>query len=162
MSNTWKKGRGKLGVLQPLLGQWQTRAESDLGPVRCTRIFEPVMGGSYAQLRARWEYGDPSSGQTRKPYEEIALIGAGDDGTVTFWSFTSDGKRSVGRLADVRDCHPEAIGFEAQMPAGLARMVYWPAEDDGFIWVVEARNAKGWSRFLEHHYRPLGNQGDLR
>ena len=43
MSNTWKKGRGKLGVLKPLLGQWQTRAESDLGPVRCTRIFEPVM-----------------------------------------------------------------------------------------------------------------------
>ena len=143
---------------KPLLGQWQTRAESDLGPVRCTRIFEAVMGGSYVQLRARWEYGDPSSGPTRKPYEEIALIGAGDDGTVTFWSFTSDGKRSVGRLADVSDCHPEAIGFEAQMPAGLARMVYWPAEDDGFIWVVEARNAKGWSRFLEHHYRPLGKR----
>jgi hypothetical protein len=32
-------------------------------------------------------------------------------------------------------------------------MAYWPADDEGFIWVVEARNGQGWTRFLEHHYR---------
>ena len=37
----------------------------------------------------------------------------GDNGIVCFWSFTSDGKRSQGSLADVTDIHPEAIGFEA-------------------------------------------------
>ena len=50
------------------------------------------------------------------------------------------------------DLHPEAVGFEAQMPAGLARFAYWPEEGGGFVFVVESRNAKGWSRFVEHHY----------
>jgi len=54
-------------------------------------------------------------------------------------------------VADVTDLHPEAVGFEAHMPAGFARMAYWPA-GDGFIWVVESKNAKGWRRFVEHHY----------
>ena len=74
---------------------------------------------------------------------------------LSFWSFTSDGKRSTGALADVREVHPLAIGFEAQMPAGLARMVYWPAEGGGFRWAVESRTKKGWNRFTEHHYLPL-------
>jgi hypothetical protein len=148
MDKTWKKGRGKLGFLQPLLGRWTATAEGDvMGPVRCTRVFTPVLEGSYVRLEARWELGEG------KVYEEEALIGAGDDGTVGFWSFTSDGKRSQGALADATDLHPEAIGFEAQMPAGLARMVYWP-EEGGFVWVAESRNAKGWKRFVEHHYRP--------
>jgi hypothetical protein len=34
----------------------------------------------------------------------------------------------MGAFADVSDIHPEAIGFEAQMPAGLTRMAYWPDE----------------------------------
>jgi len=58
-------------------------------------------------------------------------------------------------VADVTDLHPEAVGFEAQMPAGLARMAYWPEEDGGFVWVVESKNAKGWRRFVEHRYRPV-------
>ncbi len=66
--------------------------------------------------------------------------------------FTSDGKRSEGTLADVTDVHPEAVGFEAQMPAGLARMVYWPDEAGGFRWAVESKNKRGWKRFTEHHY----------
>jgi hypothetical protein len=45
-----------------------------------------------------------------------------------------------------------ASGFEARMPAGLARFAYWP-EEGGFVWVVESRNAKGWSRLVEHHHR---------
>ena len=86
---------------------------------------------------------------------DVAIIGAGDDGVVSFWSFTSDGKRSQGQVADVSEIHPEAIGFEAQMPAGLARMAYWPDEDGkGFYWAVEAKVKRGWKRFTSHHYRP--------
>jgi hypothetical protein len=148
MARSWKKGRGKLGFLQPLLGRWTAEAETPMGTVRCSRVFEPILGGSYVQLTARWEFGPD------KVFTEIALIGTGGEGPVCFWSFTSDGKRSQGTLADVTDLHAEAIGFEAQMPAGLARMAYWPDEDGGFVWVVEAKNKKGWKRFTEHHYRP--------
>jgi hypothetical protein len=48
----------------------------------------------------------------------------------------------------------EAVGFEAQRPAGLARMAYWPDSDGDFFLVVESKNKKGWKRFLEHHYPP--------
>jgi hypothetical protein len=163
MAKTWKKGRGKLGFLQPLIGKWVASAESPMGPLQCTRSFTPF-GESYVRLDARWVFspgGKLSHEQTAmaakyagKPYEEIALIGVGDDGKVGFWSFTSDGKRSQGTVADVSDIHAEAVGFEAQMPAGLARMAYWPDDDGGFFWVVESKNKSGWNRFTEHHYRP--------
>jgi hypothetical protein len=94
-----------------------------------------------------------SPGKFSGPYEEVAIYGVGDVGQVGFWSFTSDGKRSQGTVADVTDLHDEAIGFEAQMPAGLARMAYWPDGEGGFFWVVESKNAKGWRRFTQHHYR---------
>ncbi|HEV3143591.1 MAG TPA: hypothetical protein VGZ47_06855 [Gemmataceae bacterium] len=169
MPRIWKKGRGKLGFLQPLLGQWLAETESPIGPMRCSRIFEEVLGGSYIRLQARWEMASatareqlPESYKSRGPYEEIAIIGVGDDGEVCFWSFTSDGKHSQGAVADVSDLHPEAIGFEAQMPAGLARMAYWPDENGGFIWVVESKNAKGWRRFTEHHYHPLPSSAKLK
>ena len=142
----WKKGRGKLGALEPLLGKWSATADSPQGEVRCDRTFLRVLGGSYIQLVAEWKYGDAV-------YEEIALFGVGADGKLTFWSFTSDGKRSEGSIADVSDIHPEAIGFEAEMPAGLARMAYWPEEGGGFGWAVEAKTKKGWNRFTEHHYK---------
>jgi hypothetical protein len=145
-SKLWKRGRGKLGLLSPLIGAWEAVAESPIGPVRCTRTFETVLGGNYVQLNAVWEFGD-------KKYRELAMIGVNPDGTLSFWSFTSDGKNSTGKVADVSEIHAEAIGFEAQMPAGLARMAYWPDENDGFHWVVEAKNKKGWKRFTEHHYR---------
>jgi hypothetical protein len=160
VGQNWKKGRGKLGFLKPLLGRWVAEAESPMGPVRCTREFEPVLGGSYIRLQARWVFGaaaakaegpEPAAGGGG--YEECALIGAGDGGKVGFWSFTSDGKRSQGTVADVSDLHPEAVGFEAKMPAGFARMAYWP-DGDGFRWVVESKTAKGWRRFAEHRYRP--------
>jgi hypothetical protein len=161
VARLWKKGRGKLGFLQPLLGKWVAETDSLMGPLRCTRIFEEALGGAFIRLQARWGFANPDSKKTlpesyknRGPYEEIALIGVADDGEVCFWSFTSDGKRSQGKLADVSDLHPEAIGFEAQMPAGLARMAYWPDGNGGFMWVVEAKNAKGWRRFTEHHYHP--------
>ena len=40
------------------------------------------------------------------------------------------------------------------MPAGRARMLYWPHEEAGFWFAVEARNKKGWKRFLEQHFVP--------
>jgi hypothetical protein len=159
----WKKGRGKLGLLQPLLGRWSATADSPMGPLRCTRVFEPVLGGAYVRLEARWLFGAaakeaaPQGADAAQPggqgYQEFALFGAGDGGGVAFWSFTSDGKRSQGTAADVTDLHPEAIGFEAQMPAGLARMAYWPDDEAGFFFAVESKTKKGWKRFLLHHYR---------
>ena len=149
MATIWKRGRGKLGALQPLLGRWQAEADSQLGPARCARVFERILAESYIQLTATWEIGTE-----RKAYQEVALFGVGGSGAMELWSFTSDGKRSHGRLADVSDLHAEAIGFEAQMPAGLARQAYWPTADGAIIWVVESRNARGWNRFTEHCYRP--------
>jgi hypothetical protein len=149
MSKAWKKGRGKLGFLQPLLGGWAAAADTPMGPVCCTRVFEPFFKGAYFRLVARWEFDGGS-----KVYEELALFGVNRAGTVDFWSFTSDGKQSHGTVADASDVHPSAIGFTAEMPAGLARMVYWPDDADGFCWAVESKNAKGWKRFTQHHYHP--------
>jgi hypothetical protein len=149
MPKLWKKGRGKLGVFVPLHGSWIADAESPMGPLRCRRQLAPVLGGNYLRLDVRWEFG---AAESARAYEELAIIGAGADG-VEFWSFTSDGKRSQGSLADVTDVHPEAVGFEAEMPAGRARMIYWPIEDGGFHWAVESKTKKGWNRFVEHHYR---------
>jgi hypothetical protein len=142
----WKKGRGKLGVLAPLIGSWQATADSPMGKVRCTRTFLPILGGSYVQLTARWEFAKGDA------YDEMAVYGVGDDGAVTFWSFTSDGKRSFGVLTAATDVHAEAIAFEAQVPAGIARMAYWPDDAGGFHWAVEAKTKKGWRRIAEHHY----------
>ena len=148
MDSIWTQGPGRLGMLQPLLGRWKAAAGSDMGPVRCSRNFEAILGGAYVRLEARWEFGGSA-----QVYEEEALIGTGDDGKVGFWSFTSDGKRSQGTEADVTDLHPQAVGFEARMPAGLARMAYWPDEEGGFVFAVESREPTGWNRFVEHHYR---------
>lgn len=130
----WKRGRGKLGVLAPLIGSWKATASTPMGPVTCTRTFEPVLGANYVRLTARWDF-------AKGAYEEMSMIGV-----------NADGKNSNGTLADVTDIHSAAIGFEAQMPAGLARMAYWPDDADGFHWSVEAKNKKGWKRFTEHHY----------
>lgn len=144
----WHKGRGKLGVLDPLLGGWQADADSPQGPVHCLRAFSRVLGGKYVQLSARWEF-------TGQAYEELVLFGVDEAAGVAFWSFTSDGKRSHGVLAAAPDVHREAIAFEAQMPAGLARQIYWPVGDGGFHWAVESKTKSGWNRFVLHHYRAI-------
>jgi hypothetical protein len=144
----WKKGRGKLGFLNPLMGVWQAETESEMGTVRVRREFKKILDGKFIQLFAHWEYEGGS-------YDELAMIGVNRDKEVRFWSFTSDGKQSEGKLVDVTDLHPEAFGFEAQMPAGLARMAYWPDEKNGFHWVVEAHTKKGWRTISEHHYLPV-------
>lgn len=144
----WKKGRGKLGVFQPLLGTWRAEAETEMGKVTCTRTFSRTLEGKYIRLDAHWQM---ESGV----YLELALFGVNPDGEIAFWSFTSDGKQSHGILADCGDIHPQALGFEAQMPAGLARQVYWPDEEEGFRWAVESKTKKGWNLFTEHHYREI-------
>jgi len=141
----WKKGRGKLGLLSPLIGSWIAEAETPMGKVKCTRTFEPILRGNYIQLTAIWDL-------SRSLYTEHAVIGI-RDGILTSWSFTSDGKNSQGKLADGTDVHAEAICFEAEMPAGLARMIYWPEPEGGFNWAVEAKAKSGWKRFTLHHYK---------
>lgn len=143
----WKKGRGKLGPMDPLIGSWVAQADSPMGKLTCTRVLEPVLGGNYIQLSVTWDFG-------KQAYQEIAMIGV-RDGALSFWSFTSDGKHSQGTIADGTDVHPEAVCFEAQMPAGLARMVYWPDEEGGFNWAVESKTKKGWNRFTIHHYKKM-------
>ena len=141
----FKKGRGKFGIFQPLLGSWEANADSPMGKVKCTRTFEKVLGDNYIQLEAKWHFG-------QSLYVEHALYGI-KDGEIVFWSFTSDGKNSTGKLSDGSDIHQDAICFEAQMPAGTARMIYWPDTEEGFRWAVESKNKKGWNRFTEHHYK---------
>lgn len=143
-NTNWKKSAGKLGALTPLLGTWQANAESPMGKVRCTRTFTKILSGKYIQLIARWEFGT-------KAYEEFAIYGVKYN-KLSFWSFTSDGKRSEGVIADGSDVHTQAIAFEAQMPAGLARMIYWPDDDGSVNWAVEAKNKNGWKRFTHHKY----------
>lgn len=143
----WKKGRGKLGVLNPLIGSWLAEADSPRGKLKCSRVFEPILGGNYIQLTATWAFKDFS-------YIEHAILGM-KNGTLTFWSFTSDGKNSEGSIADGSDVHPQAICFHAQMPAGLARMIYWPDPDGGFHWAVESKTIKGWKRFTLHSYKKI-------
>jgi hypothetical protein len=143
----WKKGRGKLGILSPLIGSWIAEADSPMGKVKCTRTFEPILRGNYIQLISIWDL-------SRSLYSEHAIIGI-HDGILTFWSFTSDGKNSQGILADGTDIHPEAICFEAEMKGGLARMIYWPNPEGGFNWAVEAQGKNGWKRFTLHHYNSL-------
>lgn len=142
---TWKKGRGQPGPMAPLIGTWETTADSPMGPVRCSRSFRLVLGGKYVEMKVVWKF-------RKGGYEELALFGA-DEGVLSFWSFTSDGKRSTGVLTSAPDIHMEAVCFEAEMPAGRARQVYWPNGAGGFNWAVESKNKKGWNRFVTHHYR---------
>ncbi len=142
----WKKGRGKLGLFSPLLGEWITNEHSqDEKKPECHRTFQLTLDNKYIQLDVKWFL-------EKKVYTDHTLIGLNAHKEICFWSFTSDGKNSMGKLADVSDIHPEAFGFKAEMPAGLARQAYWPAEVDGFYWVVESRNKKGWNRFVQQHF----------
>ncbi|HKI79075.1 MAG TPA: hypothetical protein VKA26_11090 [Ignavibacteriaceae bacterium] len=147
-NNSWKKGTGKLGILAPLLGTWQAKTDTPMGKAVCTRTFAPILSGAFIRLVARWEFGP-------KIYEEDAIYGI-NDGKISFWSFTSDGKHSNGIISNGSDVDSRAIAFEAEMPGGLARMIYWPNdEESGFNWAVESKTKKGWNRFTQHKYISL-------
>jgi hypothetical protein len=150
MSAAWNKGRGLLGPLKPLLGRWTSppEAQESHSPALCTRTFS-AFGKAWIHLEAVWNLGPGGD------YRESAYFGAFPDGSLGFYSFTNDGKHSEGRLADGSDVHSAAIAFEAQMPAGLARMIYWPlTSGDGFNFAVESRTRQGWNRFLKQEFRP--------
>jgi hypothetical protein len=150
MAQAWKKGRGKLGPMAPLLGRWKAKADTPMGPVTCCRHYE-AFGEKYVRLEAEWSF---SAKGAPKSYRETCFFGPDIDGVLTFWSYTSDGKKSSGKLAESTDIHPQAVCFEAQMDRGVARQTFWPADSGGMHWVVEAKTKKGWSRLADHHYRP--------
>ena len=133
------------GEIWMTVDTWTATTDSPRGLVRCQRTFSRALNGAYVFLDAAWEL-------PGKKYLEHAVYGVGASGALAFWSFTSDGGHSLGNLTDAKDVHISALAFEAQMPAGLARMIYWPAEDGGIMWAVESQSKKGWNRFTEHHY----------
>jgi hypothetical protein len=145
----WERGRGKLGLLDPLIGVWQTEADTQIGYVQVIRKFAWILDRTAVQLDASWSLPGGNS------YSELAIFATDGASGICFWSFTSDGKNSRGKLVDGSDVHIEAISFEAQMPAGLARTSYWPS-DNGFDWAVESKTANGWNRFMEHSFRRFG------
>ncbi|MBL8516764.1 MAG: hypothetical protein JNM76_07315 [Betaproteobacteria bacterium] len=146
----WKQGRGLLGRLAPLVGGWEAHDDSDLGPVVCTREFAMVLDGKYLELRCKWTL-------TKSVYEEIALYGVNAEKQLFFASFTSDGKSSMAIACDAADVHSRAIAFEAMMPAGRARTIYWPGDDGQMHWATESATKKGWNRFVHHLYRRTGD-----
>jgi hypothetical protein len=133
--------------VRPLLGVWRYAGRTPLGATKCERLFAPVLNAKFIELRATWRL--PS-----KSYEEIALFGANRDGQLAFWSFTADGGCSSGPSSQAPEVHPQCVCFEAKMPAGLARMLYWPHENEGFWFAVESRTKKGWRRFIHQHFKP--------
>ncbi len=142
----WKKGRGKLGVFNPLIGKWIcNKGSKDRMNPMCTREFKYDLGNNYIIQDIIWFLGE-------KNYEDHCVIGLDSSKAITFWSFTSDGKNSTGTLTDVSDIHKSAIGFEAKMPAGIARQIFWPDEKEGFHWAVESKTKKGWNRFVQQHF----------
>ncbi|MEQ9314991.1 MAG: hypothetical protein RLN72_04005, partial [Henriciella sp.] len=113
----WKPGRGKMGFMAPLLGSWEAvDPQTPMGRVVCRRNFEKILDGKFIRLTDNWDIGDG-----KKTYQEIAHYGLSREGVPTFWSFTTDGGTSQGTMADVSDMKDGAKGFEAMMPAGLAR-----------------------------------------
>jgi len=148
----WKTGRGKLGVFKPLLGKWACSMDSVRGPFVVTRSMKKVLNDKYVLFKADWVFGEPQNPSTH--YVEHAYFGV-EDGELSFKSFTSDGKQSAGRLAFADDMAGPSLCFEADMPAGRARMIWMPHYEGGLLWAVENQTKKGWNRFSEHQYLKL-------
>ncbi len=155
MIRHWKRGRGQMGPMAPLLGRWSADADSPMGPVTCIRDYQKF-GDHYVRLDAEWRV--RGKGEAGKTYREVCMFGPDlsldGEKRLAFWSYSNDGKKSSGHLADGTDIHLQAICFDSQMDAGLARQVFWPDAENGFYWRVESATRKGWNRMVEHHYRP--------
>jgi len=145
---TWTPGTGPLGPLMPLLGAWVAEGETATGTFRCERRFDLVLHGGHVQLVATWLL-------PGRDHEELALFGAGPDGRLQMWSFTSDGKQSTGVHAVAADLPRPNLAFEGEMPGGTARFAYWPEPDGAVRFVVEGRTGDEWTRFLEHRYERM-------
>ena len=136
-----------LSRVKQWVGEWTAETDTPMGKAQCTRRFTEVLGGTYVEMTMRWDFG-----AARAPYEERALWGTAAGGSLGFWSFTSDGGRSVGEPIDVTDIDPGAVGFVALMPAGRARNAYWVTDAGDLRWVAEAETAKGWEVMMSHRY----------
>ena len=143
-------GRGLLGPLKPLMGDWVWSGEHAGQAITVRRTYEPF-GKGWVRLTAVWTMPD-------RDYVETAFYGATDDGSLGFFSFTNDGKHSQGKLADGSDIHATAVAFVAKFPAGTGRMIAWPRDDGepGFDFAVESQTKKGWNRFLLQRFGPAG------
>ena len=111
MAQAWKKGRGKLGPMAPLLGRWKAASEQNGMPVACTREYAKF-GDGWVKLEAEWLLSAPKASAkltdaqraamqayAGRIYRETAFFGPDADGVLAFWSYTNDGKKSSGRLA---------------------------------------------------------------
>lgn len=148
MSADWKAGRGKMGFMTPLIGQWLAiDPDTPMGKVVCIRTYEMILDDKFIRLQADWDIGEG-----KKTYSEIAHYGLNADKNPAFWSFTSDGGQSYGELADVSGMQSGAKGFHAEMPSGLARFGFWPTKA-GMIWAAEAKTKTGWKSMIRHDCR---------
>lgn len=145
---SWQRGRGRLGVLAPLLGRWVAEGDGEGGPYRCERRFERALHGSYIELRAEWRL-------PGREYDEVALHGHDRDGALRFWSFTSDGTQANGWRVEPDDLPHPGIAFEADLPAGRTRFAYMTLPGGELLYVAESQTERGWNRFVEHRYAPL-------
>ena len=145
---SFRFGRGLLGPMKPLMGDWAWSGEHASQSIIARRTYEPF-GKGWVRLTAVWT-------MPGRDYVETAFYGPADDGTLGFYSFTNDGKRSEGRLADGSDVHAQAVAFVAKFPAGTGRMIAWPRDDGapGFDFAVESQTKRGWNRFLQQRFGP--------
>lgn len=150
MAGDGKRG-ATLRVFTPLLDRaWVAEGDGPMGGYTCERHFERVLDGKFVRMVARWEFGE-------KTYEEIAMYGRdAREKRLAFWSFTSDGKHSHGVNVAADDAPDGAVVFEAEMPAGLARMIMWLSSDrDALHFAVENRTKSGWNRMIEQRHVPV-------
>ena len=149
-------GDGKRGAtvrfFDPLLDRrWVTEDEGPMGAYTCERRFERVLDRKFVRMNVRWEFDD-------KTYEEIAMFGRDSrEKRVAFWSFTSDGKNSYGANVPPDDDAPDgAVVFEAEMPAGLARMILWTTDKHEQLHVlVESKTKSGWNSIIAQTHLPV-------
>ncbi|MEO1027556.1 MAG: hypothetical protein AAFX02_00725 [Pseudomonadota bacterium] len=140
--------RKPVRILEPLLGSWRHSGDSDLGTLICTRQFVPILGGHYVRLEANWQYDDPK----RDDYTELCIFGSGRDKALGFESFINDGSRSYGFATTATDAYSDAVAFQAEMPHGISRQIYWPETDGVWKWRVERKVKSGWNQIIEHTY----------
>ncbi len=148
MGYDWKPGRGKIGFMAPLIGQWiAINPDTSMGRGECIRTYEKILDGKFIRLQADWNIGSGT-----KTYCEIAHYGLNADKRPAIWSFTSDGGQFYGELADVSEMAEGAKGFYADMPSDLARFGFWPSKN-GMIWAAEAQTKQGWKSMIRHDCR---------
>jgi len=141
-----------LRFFEPLVGRkWVFAGSGPMGKHRCTREYRSILAGNYVEMTSTWDL-------TGESYEELAVFGVDrDDRKLKFWSFTSDGKRTVGTEVAVAEAPAGTLAFEADMHAGKGRTL--PTVGAGgktHDVAVEAKpnRAKGFKRFLDQAFRP--------